>query len=450
MLKRIFCLIFAIIIFSVTTLSICAFTPSGFDVSAKHGILISYDTGETIYEKDADTPVNFASLSMVMSALVIAEKCEDLDAYTCEMTLEVKKRYLGTGLAVINLTRGGKYSVRELLTLALVGSYSDALYLAAISVFGDEATCIMAMNDKAAALGMTNTVFADLNGLSEQQFSTARELAVLFKEAYTNTDIAEMLSTRSYTLKANEHRQTANEKFTEVSFSNTCMIINPQTAHFYNKVKAGKTGSMTASGRCIATLANHEGNSYICVLLGEPTKNITSKEGKSVRPDFYDTKNLYNWVINDFAYREVVKKGDIITEVEVGLSKGNQYLTLCAADGLYATLPKKSDNSTVTYNFIMEKEEINAPISQGEKLGVAEVYYSGEFIGKVDLVATNSIESSFWATLGNAFGRVVKSRWFTVFASVLGGMIGIVLVVIIVIFLRNRAIKAKKVHKNNY
>ena len=55
----------------------------------------------------------------------------------------------------------------------------------------------------------------------------------------------------------------------------------------------------------------------------------------------------------------------------------------------------------------MEKEEINAPISQGEKLGVAEVYYSGEFIGKVDLVATNSIESSFWATLGNAFGRVV-------------------------------------------
>lgn len=450
MLKRIFCLIFAIIIFSVSTLSVCAFTPSGFEVNAKNGILISYDTGESIFEKDADTPVNFASLSMVMSALVIAEKCDDLDSYSCEMTLDVKKRYLGTGLAVINLVRGGKYSVRELLSLALVGSYSDALYLAAISVFGDEASCIMAMNEKASQLGMQNTVFADLNGLSEQQFSTARELAILFRAAYTNANIAEMLSTRSYTLSANEYREKANEKFESVSFSNTCMIINPQTAHFYNKVKAGKTGSMTASGRCIASIAVHEGNSYICVLLGAPTSNITTKEGKSVRPDFYDTKNLYNWVINDFAYREVVKQGDIITEVAVGLSKGNQYLTLSAADGLYATLPKNSDNSTVTYNFIMDKEQINAPITQGEKLGKAEVYYSGELIGSIDLIATNSVEASFWATLGSAFSKVFGSRWFKVFSAVVGIMIAVVLICIIILYVRRLIIRSKKVHKDNY
>ncbi|MBR5452020.1 MAG: D-alanyl-D-alanine carboxypeptidase [Clostridia bacterium] len=450
MKKRIFCIFFAIIIFCVTTLSVSAFTPTGFEVSARNGILISYDTGESIYEKDADTPVNFASLSMVMSALVIAEKCDDLDSYSCEMTLDVKKRYLGTGLAVINLTRGGKYSVRELLSLALVGSYSDALYLAAISVFGDEASCIMAMNEKAVQLGLTNTVFADLNGLSEQQYSTARELATIFRNAYQNTDIAEMLSTRSYTLSANAYREKANENFTSVSFSNTCMIINPQTAHFYNKVKAGKTGSMTASGRCIVTLANHEGNSYICVLLGEPTNNITTKEGKSVRPDFYDTKSLYNWVINDFTYREVVKKGDIITEVEVGLSKDNQYLTLAAADGLYATLPKNSDNSTVTYNFIMEKEVINAPVTEGEKLGYAEVYYSGEHIGNIDLVATNSIESSFFAVLGDTFKRCFESRWFKVFSTVLGIMVGIVLTISTIMAVRRRVVRSKKVHKNNY
>lgn len=450
MVKRIFCLIFAIIIFLITTLSVSAFTPTGFEVSAKNGILISYDTGESIYEKDADQPVNFASLSMVMSALVIAEKCEDLDAYSCEMTLDVKKRYLGTGLAVINLWRGGKYSVRELLSLALVGSYSDALYLAAISVFGDEASCIMAMNERAVSLGLENTVFADLNGLSDQQFSTARELAILFKEAYTNPDIAEIMSTRSYTLKANEHREKANENFTEVSFSNTCMIINPQTAHFYNKVKAGKTGSMTASGRCIVSLANFEGNSYICVLLGEPTTNIINKDGKTVRPDFYDTKSLYEWVINDFTYREVVKKGDIITEVDVALSKDNQYLTLAALTGLYATLPKNSDNSTVTYNFIMDKQEITAPITEGEKLGVAEVYYSGELIGTIELVATNSIEASFFAVLGNSFSKMFKSRWFKVFATVLGIMTGLVLLIVGIVHTRRQVVRSKKVHKNNY
>ena len=207
---------------------------------------------------------------------------------------------------------------------------------------------------------------------------------------------------------------------------------------------------MTASGRCIVTLANHEGNSYICVLLGEPTKNITSKEGKSVRPDFYDTKNLYNWVINEFTYREVVKKGDIITEVEVGLSKDNQYLTLAAAQDLYATLPKNSDNSTVTYNFIMERQEINAPITEGEKLGVAEVYYSGEHIGNIELVAANSIESSFFAVIGNTIKRCFESRWFKVFSTVLGIMAGIVLIVVIIIAVRRRAVRSKKVHKNNY
>ena len=450
MLKRIFCIIFAIIILSTASFSVSALTPKGFEINAKNAILVSYDTGECIYSKNPDETVNVASLVMLMSSLVIAENCEDIDAYTCEMTLAVKKRYLGTGLAVINLTQGGKYSVRELLSLALIGSYSDALYLAAISVFGDEGGCIEAMNEKAYKLGMTNTVFTDLNGLDESQYSSARDVSVLFRTVYANEALAGIVSTRSYTLSANAHRATATESYEEISFSNTCMIINPATAHYYNRVKAGKTGSMTASGRCIASLATYEGNSYVCVLLGEPTKNITDKSGKSVRPDFYDTKNLVNWVITECAYRSVINKGDIITEVAVKYSKGNEYVTLAAADGIYATLPKSSDNSTVNVKSFITKDPVTAPIRQGELMGYAEVYYGNELIGKIDLIATNGVESDFWAVLLAAVTRIFTSRWFTVFVIILIAAAVIFVITLIVMNLRQRIKRRNKVHKDRY
>lgn len=450
MIKRIFCIIFVIIILSTAAFSASALTPKGFEIHAKNAILVSYDTGECIFSKDADSEVNVASLVMLMSSLVIAENCEDLDAYNCEMTLAVKKRYLGTGLAVMNLTQGGKYSVRELLSLALIGSYSDALYLAAITVFGDEGSCIEAMNQRAYELGMTKSVFTDLNGLDETQYSCARDIATLFRTVYANSVLADIVSTRSYTLGPNAHRSAANEMYEEISFSNTCMIINPATAHYFNRVKAGKTGSMTASGRCIVTLGSFEGNSYVCVLLGEPTGYVSDTNGKSVRPDFYDTKNLINWVINECAYRAVINKGDILAEVEVKFSKDNQYVTLAAADGIYATLPKNSDNSTVNVKTSILKEEIAAPIKQGELMGYAEIYYGNELIGRVDLIATNDVESDFWAVLGNSVMKMINSLYFKVFLAILGVMILLIIGIIAFINLRRKLIRRKKVHKDRY
>ncbi len=451
MQKRIFSVILAIIMLFCITLPAFAFTPTGFEVHAEAGILMSYDTGEVIYEKNSTLKRNTASLVMLMSSLVIAENCEDLDAYICEMTLGVKKRYLGTGLAVMNMQIGGKYTVREMLNLALIGSYSDALYLAAITVFGDEGECIGKMKQKAAELGMKDTVFTDLNGLDDSQYSTAYDMALLFKAVYSNGALAEIIGTRSYTLSANSYREKATENYKDISFSNTCMILNPQSPQYYSSiVKAGKTGSMSAAGRCIATLANYEGGNYICVLLGEPTTNITDENGKTVRPDFHDTKNLYNWIINGFSYRVVVSKGDIISEIPVSLSSGNQYITLAAAESLFATLPNSSDNSTVEFKCSYKNAEQKAPIKAGEVLGFAEVYYGGKLIGNVDLVATSDVESSFFAVLGNAIKKVLTSTWFIAFSAALGGMILIFVTVIVVINIRRRLKRNKKVHKNNY
>ena len=448
--KKIICFFIALLTAITVVMPANAFTPSGFEVKAANAVVASYDTGEYIFNKNGDGTANIAALNMVMSALVIAEKCEDLDAYNAEMTLGIKKQFLGTGLAVMNLKIGGKYSVRELLSLALIGTYSDAMYLAAVTVFGDVGSCITAMNEKAAALGMTNTVFTDVNGFDSTQYSTAKEVSVMFRAACENSAIKEIMSTRKYTLSPNDYRETATNNQKQVSFSNSCMIINPATVHYYNKIKAGKTGTTDAAGRCIVTLAEESGVRYICVLLGEPVTKEKDKNGNTVRYDFRDTKALAGWALSSFSYRAVVQKGDIVGEAPCGLSNDTDRISAAAAGDLYATLPVTSDNSTMKFNCKYNKEKFNAPIKAGESMGTAEVLYGGEVIGTVDLVAATDVESSMMLVIKNAFGSVLGSKWFKSLLLVAAAIAAAFILTVIIINVSNKVKRSKKVHKDDY
>ena len=451
MLKKIFCIFIAFLLVVGGSMTAFAFTPTDFKVSAKAGLVVTYDTNEYIYDKNSEQKLNITALSFVMSGLVIAEKCPDLDAYSAEMTLEVKKRYLGTGLKVIEMKIGGKYTVRELISLALIGSYSDAMYLAAITVFGSEGDCVNAMNQKAAELGMADTVFVDLNGFEASQYSTARDVAKMFKAACENSVIKEIMSTRKYTLSKNEYREKATGNFDSVSFSNSCMIINPGTVHFYNKVVAGKSGTTDAAGRCIVTLGEEKGNRYICVLLGEPQTTDRDQNGNTIRYDFIDTKNLIGWAISNFSYRMVLSKGDIIASVPIRLASDIDSITVAAASDLYATLPKSTDNSTLDLTRCHYKEEnFRAPIEAGESLGYLEVYFADEKIGEVELVAAIGADVSVWLVIEDAVVSVITSKWFTALVLIILALVVSFILTLLIMNLRRKIKRSKKVHKDKF
>lgn len=450
MLKKIFSVFFAILLTGSSVLCASAFTASGFEISAGNAVLVTYDTDEVIFDKQGSEPVNISALNIVMSSLVIAEHCEDLDAYSAEMTREVKKALLGTGLAVMNLKIGEKYSVRELLSLGLIGTYSDAMYLAATHIFGSVNACVDAMNERAAQLGLEDTVFTDINGFEASQYSTARELAVIFKAACENSVIKEIMSTRKYTLSASGGRATATETLSEISFSNSCMLLNPATVHYYNKIVAGKTGTTDVAGRCIVTLSEEKGVRYICVLLGEPVTKEKDENGNTVRYDFRDTKNLVNWALTGFSYKEVVSVGDIISEVPCLLSDDTDRISVAAGTGLYATLPIKSDSSTLEFKCSFDKEEYKAPISSGDPMGTAEVLYGGEVIGTISLVAATDAEKSTIQSIKQLFLSIVTSKAFKSIVLVIAAIIVAFVITIIVINTSRHIRRSKKVHKDNY
>lgn len=451
MLKRIFSLFLCILLTGLLVLPAAAFTPTGVEIHAAQAIVVNYDTGEVLFDQDADTPVPAAYLTMLMSSLVIAERCDDFDAYTCEMTNAVRKSVLGTGAPVMELLVGGKYSVRELLSLALIGSYCDAVNLAAVSVFGDTGRCVAAMNEKAAALGMTGTVFADVSGISESNRTTARDLSVLFRAAYSVSLLGELLSARRYTLKPNAARENkASKRHTEISFSNTCMIICPITVHFESIAKAGKAGTTDAAGRCVATLCEKGGARYVIVLLGEPNTKEKDKNGNTMRYDFRDTKALGDWAINEFSYTEVLKKGDILPfDVPVKNSAETDRLLAAANETLYATLPKNYDGSTVTYDFHLLQEIFRAPVAVGDELGTVDVKYGDQIIGSVSVTSMTEAPANLFYEIWDAVVSVWDA-WFKYVALGVLALIFVFLIVVVGMNTRRQVVRSKKVHKDRY
>lgn len=451
MLKRIFCIFFAALLAAGLVLPCAAFTPTGVEIHAAEAIVVNYDTGEVLFEQNADTPVPVSYLNMILASLVITEKCEDLDAYSAEMTNAVRKSMLGTGAPVMELLIGGKYSVRELLSLAMIGSYCDAMALAATAVYGDTGACVTAMNEKAAALGMTGSYFVDVTGISEENRATARDLSVLFRAAYAVSFLQELMTARRYTLTAHAERSgKASKNHTEISFSNTCMIICPITVHFESIVKAGKSGSNDAAGRCIASLGEKNGARYVSVLLGEPVTKEKDKNGNTVRYDFRDTKALYDWAVNEFSYLEVIKKGDLLPfDVPVRNSSETDHLLAVAAEALYATLPKNFDGSTLTYDCHFSAEVFRAPVAVGDPLGTVDVKYGDQVIGTVAITSLTEASSNFFYVVWEAVVNV-WNRWFKYVILGLVLLAAVFLIATVVINLRRRIKRAKKVHKDRY
>lgn len=449
MKKRIFSFFLVLVIGTLSVLPVSAFTPSGFEVSAKSALMTVFTTGEVLYEKEADTPLPCSSLTMLMAALVIKQNCADLDGYDAEMNSSVRRAYWGTGLPVLDLRQGGRYSIRELLSVALVGSYHDALLLAAETVFGNEDACLGAMNEKAAALGMKNTAFSDICGHNTDGYTTARDMSTLLHTVYSDSVLRDIISTKKYTLEANEYRDKATEKLSGVSFSNTCLNISPATVQYYRNAKAGKSGGNEVAGRCLACYLEADGLGYLCILLGEPLNAGKDANGNTVRKDFRDAKSLTEWAAANFSYRQVLAAGDLVVELPVKYSKDNDFVALAAKTDLFATLPKQSDNSTITYRYSFdEKQAVPAPIEAGDEFGKATVLYGGQAVGEVALVAIADVEASFFLRLGGAAKTLFKNKFFLLFVGIVGAVIVLMLAWIVLVNTRRKIKRSKKVHKD--
>lgn len=427
-----------LLIISILSCNVWAYQVNGFTVSANTALLLSLDTGEILYSKNADEKVYPASLTKMLTAVILIENTPDLDNEIITYTKAANNEILGTGSVVIGLKIGEQITARQALYCLLVSSGGDVAYAIAHHYGGDTSGFVEMMNKKAAEIGLNSSHFSNPVGLHDpENYTTGTDISVLARYALQYDAFKEASSTVSFTLPATN--MSAARKYTTTNY-----LINPTTNYYYKYASGIKTGFTDEAGRCVVSTASYGGYNYLCVIMG-------CKNSDGYRNEFLDSRNLYRWAFNDFEYKSILDTTKPITEIKVNLSSETDYLTLYADKNLTQIFPKTADSSTITVVPKLFYTSVDAPVQAGTVLGTADVIYSEQVIGTVNLVAGETVNSSFILV----FSKTVKNIFASVAFKIVIGLIifGILIYIAIIIKLNfgkknHRKVKYISLDKN--
>jgi len=323
---------------------------------------MEYSTGKVLYEKDPDKQLPIASVTKIMTMLLIMEAI-DSGKISLDDMVTASERAKSMGGSTMFLDTGEQLSVSDMLKGIAVASANDGAVAMAEFIAGTESEFVDMMNKRAEELGMINTHFVNTNGLdADGHYSSARDVAIMSRELISHEKIFDYTTIWMDTLRGGKFQ-----------LANTNKLIR-----FYNGANGLKTGSTSKAKCCLSSTAKRENMQLIAVVLAAPT----SKER------FASASTLLDYGFAKYELSDLVHKGDVITEISV--SKGTEeYLPLIAADN-FSMLFEKGESGNVERNIILN-ENISAPIKTGDCLGSIEFAQNGESIGNVPLIAQVSI-----------------------------------------------------------
>ena len=316
--------------------------------------LFNADTGKTILSQNADQQKYVASLTKLMTALLLVESGKDLNGEVTvptDLTQEFKDIQNANG-TTMGLRIGETVRRIDLLNAMLIVSANDAASVIAWDVGGSVLGFVQQMNAKAAELGCTGTNFTCAHGLFD----------------YGNVSA-------SYVLPATNLRKA------EHTISSSNSLMNSESANYREYVQWVKGGFTTLAGRCIVAFAQQDGHNYGLVILGCDTLDHL----------FAECDDLFDWAFASFADRPLVDTKTVLTTVD---------LTKCRTEPaveLYAAAPVSGyghSDDKVSYSFDLP-ESVSATVKEGQKLGTATVYLDGYEVGQVDLVTHREYVSDF-------------------------------------------------------
>lgn len=437
--KKIFCILFCcVLIFLVAATAASAYTPTNFDIDAEGALLVNTDTGDVLYSKNADKKLYPASLTKLMTALVLYENTADIDNEIITVSEYAIKSLQGTDSSTGGLQIGEQLTVRQMLYVLLLSSANDGANAIAEHVSGNIDVFCDRMNAKAAELGMTGTHYANAHGLHDPNHYTTVNDMYKLTSAFLSVDILkEVCYSTKYTLEAtnkNAKRTFTTTNYLMLNNGLKCTASKYKGQSYYYKYANGvKTGYTDNAGRCLISTASKGGYNYMCIIMNSP---VYDESGQKIRIEFGDTKALYEWAFNDFDYKTVINSDEIIGEAPVSLAWDTDYVSAVTSESLTAIVPKVADSSTVSHNISWYKESYEAPIKKGDVLGECELIYAGESLGTVTLVASQDVERSTLMYIGDTAKRVAS----TVFGSKIFLAVVIIIVLLIIAFIISLAV----------
>ena len=369
-LLLIFCLFF-------TLLSPAA--AADLDVAGKSALLMDAATGRILYEKNAHEKLSPASVTKVMTLLLIMEAIDSgkigwNDAVTASESAASK------GGSQIFLKAGETMTVTDLVKSIAVSSANDAACAMAEHIAGSEAAFVSQMNDRAAQLGMADTHFVNCTGLDDSadaasHLTSAHDIAVMSRELMVNhPDITKFTTIWMDTVR--------NGTF---GLANTNKLIR-----FYPGAIGLKTGYTSKAGFCLSACAQRDGLMLIAVVLG----------ADSSQDRFAACKGLLDYGFANFALTQYTPEN-----LTVPVKLGQQATVSAIPGGDTRYLIDKSQRNDIHYQVELE-EWVSAPISQGQKIGTLSIRAGDQILAQIPMVAEQAVLRKTWSQI---FWQVLRA-----------------------------------------
>lgn len=377
-MKKVICF-FICVCFMMQSVAVFAEGNTDLGLNAKSAILMEESTGNILYESNPDERLPIASVTKVMTMLLIMEAV-DSGKISLDDMVTVSENAMSYGGSTMFLETGEQLTVNDMLKGIAVASANDGCVAMAEHLAGSESAFVDMMNEKAKELGMENTHFMNTNGLDEDDhYSSARDVAIMSRELMKHETIFNYTSIWMDTLRGGKFQ-----------LANTNKLIR-----FYDGANGLKTGSTSKALCCLSAAAKRNDMQLIAVVLGAPTS----------AERFASAKSLLDYGFANYAVNTQITAGDEVQKIAV--EKGVDKEVGVVAGDSCSTLVKKGQEDNITKEIKID-ETITAPIEAGQKIGTMTISRDGEVIADIDLNASSTVEKK-------GIGLIIKDFFATIF-----------------------------------
>ena len=376
-MKKIF---FVISCFFIVLCSVNAEENNKLSPNAKSAIIIEAETGEVLYEYNANEELPPASMTKMMSLLLIMEAI-DKEVIKYEDIVTVSANASGMGGSQILLETGEKMSVDDLLKGIAVASGNDAVVALAEKIGGTEENFVKMMNDRAQELGLKNTVFKNCHGLYEEgHYSSAHDMALIAKELVKHKKILDYSSIYETYLRKDTDKQ--------IWLVNTNKLVR-----FKPGVDGLKTGYTKESGYCLTATMKQGTMRVIAVTMGEPDSTTRNDE----------VSGMLDYAFAQYAMDTILTKSDVVDTIRLDSSNIEQ-VDVVPTENINILYKRTEGKKDISYE--LEYNKINSKIKKGEVIGKVIIKDKDKVIKKIDVTVNKDVEKASFLDL---FSKYLKN-----------------------------------------
>ncbi len=379
-MKRLLIMMFIfLILFSSTSVTVSAENDLKLAEKAKSAILVEASTGKILFEKNADEKLHPASMTKMMSMLLIIEAIEN-GIIKWDQVVQVSENASSMGGSQILLETGEKMSVRDLFKGVAIASGNDAVVALAETVAGNVSNFVSMMNKRAKELGLTNTNFKNPHGLDDaNHYSSSRDMMLIAMELVKHKEVLEYTKIYEDYLRENTDRK--------IWLVNTNRLVR-----FYDGVDGLKTGYTEDAGYCMTATAEKDGMRVIAVVMGEETSKIRNQEVSEMLDYAFAQYKVINMLKNKNAlgkYRVENGKEEYVRVVPIGDTN----------------MVKKKSEQSGNFSYDIKINSLKAPLKVGDNVGTLTIKENDNNVKTLKLTVTKDVEKANFIDL---FSRNVK------------------------------------------